>query len=369
MNKSDRSRNKFMLRGPLAKEGYDWWWHSFTAQNKETKERRAFFIEFFVCNPALGADDPIFGQNQNSLTKPSYVMVKVGSWGNDAKQLHGFYGINDARVAKNKLGLKVGNCILTETRTQGKVVVSDAESHPEYMCDNGWMKWDLKINKKKAFHVGYGAAPIFQKLNVFKMFWHAEGIETEYEGKILWDGIEYEVLPKSSYGYADKNWGGDFTSPWVWLSSRNITSRLTGKKLENTVFNCGGGCPVVLGIPFQRKLLSLINYEGKDYEFNFSRLWDLVHTNFEFEESESEVKWHVETKTWKSIMIIDCVCSKEEMLFINYEAPDGRKRHNRLWNGGTGYGRVQLFDIKAGKKVLVDDMDFENAGCEYGEYL
>ena len=30
MNKSDLKRDYFMLKGPLAKKGYDWWWHSFT---------------------------------------------------------------------------------------------------------------------------------------------------------------------------------------------------------------------------------------------------------------------------------------------------------------------------------------------------
>lgn len=53
MNKSDLKRNYYMLKGPLAKKGYDWWWHSLTAYDKETGEERPFFIEYFVCNPAL----------------------------------------------------------------------------------------------------------------------------------------------------------------------------------------------------------------------------------------------------------------------------------------------------------------------------
>ena len=56
MNKSDIERDYYMLHGPLAKKGYDWWWHSLTAYNKETKEAKAFFIEYFVCNPALAED-------------------------------------------------------------------------------------------------------------------------------------------------------------------------------------------------------------------------------------------------------------------------------------------------------------------------
>jgi hypothetical protein len=105
------------------------------------------------------------------------------------------------------------------------------------MSDSGSMSWDLSIDKKVAFNVGYGASKFFQRLNAFEMFWHAEGMKTEYSGKITCNGREYIVRPETSYGYADKNWGGDFTSPWVWLSSNNLTSLLTGKKLENSVFD------------------------------------------------------------------------------------------------------------------------------------
>ena len=52
-----------MLKGPLAKKGYDWWWHSLTAYNKETGEAKPFFIEYFVCNPALAEEKPTLGQD------------------------------------------------------------------------------------------------------------------------------------------------------------------------------------------------------------------------------------------------------------------------------------------------------------------
>ncbi len=62
-------------------------------------------------------------------------------------------------------------------------------------------------------------------------------------------------------------------------------------------------------------------------------------------------------------------CSKSEMLLMNYEAPDGSKRHNRLWNGGTGKGRIKLYGRDdEGRLFLVDDIRAEKVGCEYGEY-
>ena len=56
------------------------------------------------------------------------------------------------------------------------------------------------------------------------------------------------------------------------------------------------------------------------------------------------------------------------MLKINYEAPDGQKRHNNLWNGGNGWGTVKLYDKVDGKFKLVDEIEVSHVGCEYGEY-
>lgn len=63
-------------------------------------------------------------------------------------------------------------------------------------------------------------------------------------------------------------------------------------------------------------------------------------------------------------MVTDITCEKKDMLLVNYEAPNGEKRHNRLWNGGNGKGTVELW---RGKK-LIDRIHAENVGCEYGEY-
>lgn len=82
-NNKDLSRDYYMLSGPLARNGYDWWWHSFTGYQKQTGKSKVFFIEYFVCNPALGGDKAILGQlpqNKTNRIKPSYALVKVGSW-------------------------------------------------------------------------------------------------------------------------------------------------------------------------------------------------------------------------------------------------------------------------------------------------
>ena len=369
-NKKDINRDECQLFGKQAKKGYDWWWHSFTAVNEKTGEERPFFLEFFLCNPKYGTDKPIFGQlkeNQEKGIKPSYLMIKVGTWLVGGTQLHRFFGWKNIKVkSKAPFSITADDCYLDENSSQGCVFVSkeDSENHPEYMCGYGEISWDLKIDKVIAFNVGYGAGTAFRKTQSFEMFWHAQGMKTYYEGVITYNGERYLVNRDTCYGYADKNWGKDFTSPWVWLSSNNMTSRITGKKLENSVFDIGGGRPKVGPVALNRKLLSAIYYEGREFEFNFSKFWMHTKTKFSSTETDTEILWHVEQSTWKSKYVIDVRCFKKDMLLVNYESPDGKKRHNRLWNGGNGTGVLKIYH----KKKLVDEIDVKNIGCEYGEY-
>lgn len=369
-NKHEITRDACQLFGGQAKCGYDWWWHSLTARHEKTGEEKPFFIEFFVCNPKSGGDEPVFGQleaNKKAGVRPSYLMVKAGSWGEDAAQLHRFFGWNKIELhGKAPYHVEAADCYVSETEIRGSVKVTEeeAKAHPEYMCEAGEMSWNLKIDKKVAFNVGYGAGKLFRTLQLFEMFWHAEGMKTAYSGEIIWNGEKYLVTPETSFGYADKNWGKDFTSPWVWLSSNNLTSKLTGKKLEDSVFDIGGGCPKVGPVALKRKLLSAFWYEGKAYEFNFSKFWTFTRTKFDCQETDTQIIWHVEQKTWLNKMVTDITCEKKDMLLVNYEAPNGKKLHNRLWNGGNGKGTVKLY--RKGK--LIDEISAENIGCEFGEY-
>lgn len=236
------------------------------------------------------------------------------------------------------------------------------------MSDAGTISWDLEIRKEVAFHVGYGASKFFRDLNAFEMFWHAEGMKSKFQGEIVLNGVRYTVKPETCYGYADKNWGGDFTSPWVWLSSNNLVSKKTGKRLENSVFNIGGGRPKVFGLALNRKLLGAFWYEGKNYEFNFSKFWTMYGTKLDCRETEDEILWHVVQTTATAKLDTRIRCKKADMLHIRYEAPTGLKRHNRLWNGGNGTGVLKLYKRRFGKDILIDEIIAENIGCEYGEY-
>jgi len=369
--KRDDRKNTYQLHGPLKKQGYDWWWHSFTGVSERTGKRRSFFVEFFTVNPALGTYRAVLGQDPENKArglKPSYLMVKAGAWGEDALQLNGFYSWAETNISESPLTVRAGDCLLTENRLKGKVSVSKEQAeNPAYMSDAGTMEFDLHIQKIVPYNVGYGTCPLFRKLNAFEMYWHASGIKSEYRGTVILNGETYKVIPSASWGYADKNWGSNFTSPWVWLSSNHLYSRKHHRTLKNSVFDIGGGCPKVFGIPLKRKLLSAFYYEGSEFEFNFSKFWTFTRTKFDCKETEDEIVWHVCQWNLFGKMVTDIRCKKSEMLFINYEDPLGRKRHNRLWNGGNGRGRVRLYRRRFFRDYLVDDILVKHAGCEYGE--
>lgn len=373
-NTHDIERDAFMLDGTFAFEGYDWWWHSFTGISDRTGEEKQFFVEFFTCNPALGKDEPVLGQspeNRSKHRRPSYLMVKAGCWGEGKCQLHRFFPWNKVRITDSvPFMVHIDDCTVSETILRGSVTVTEEQAlDPGYMCGVGSMKWDLRIDKKIPFNVGYGASGPLRNMKAFEMYWHAEGMKSLYSGTVELNGERYTVTPETSYGYADKNWGRNFTSPWVWLSSCSLTSLKTGKRLENSVFDIGGGCPKVFGVPLKRQLLSAFMYEGTPYEFNFSKPWTGTKTVFRSKETDNEIFWYVMQENSHAVMTTRVRCKKKDMLLVNYEAPDGSKRHNRLWNGGNGIGLVRLYKkSSSGRRTLIDEIRADRTGCEYGEY-
>ncbi|MBO4364865.1 MAG: hypothetical protein J5804_01065, partial [Eggerthellaceae bacterium] len=302
--------------------------------------------------------------------RPSYLMVKAGCWGQGARQMHRFFAWDDVEIGCDvPFYVSADDCLCCETDLIGSVNVSEADAaQPERMCDAGAMAWDLHVDKNIAFNVGYGASAPLRAAQAFEMYWHAEGMKCFYDGVVVLDGERYVVESDMCFGYADKNWGANFTSPWVWLASSNLVSCLTGRKLSNSAFEIGGGRPKIFGVALNRKLLGQIVYEGRAYEFNFSKLWTGSKTEFAASETDNEILWHVEQETNDAVMVTDIRCPKSQMLFVNYESPDGKKRHNRLWNGGTGFGHIQLFAKRGGTRELIDYIAVANVGCEYGEY-
>lgn len=369
-----RRRNAYMLTGRLKQNAYDWWWHSFVGVNEKTGEEKPFFIEYYFVNPSLGGKDPIFGQKiyeSGEKKLPSYGLIKAGAWGKNKAQIHNFYGIEDTFADTKAMHVVIGNNFASEKRLCGSVTLSeeDAKNHPEYMSDSGTMSWDLEIEKELSYCAGYGTSRFFRRIAAFEMFWHVQGMKSRLKGKVIYNGEVYNVNPENSFGYQDKNWGRDYTSPWIWLNCNNFISEKTSKHLENTSLDVGGGRPVVLGKALERKILTVFYHEGKLYEFNFSKFYKKSFTqNFNCYETDKDIVWEVRSEDKHSKLEIDFTCKKDTMLHVNYENPKGEKKHNKLWNGGYAIGTVKLYQKEKNECILVDTFKGSLGGCEYGEY-
>ena len=67
--------------------------------------------------------------------------------------------------------------------------------------------------------------------------------------------------------------------------------------MTDSVFDIGGGCPKIGPIALKRKLLSAYWYEGKCYEFNFSKFWTFTRTKFDCQETDTQIIWHEQIDT------------------------------------------------------------------------
>ncbi len=369
------ARNGYMLEGRLARRGYDWWWHSLVAINERTGEKEPFFIEYYVVNPALGGAAPVPGQlpaNKAQGVKPAYAMIKAGHWAKNGAslQLHNFYGIDDFSASRRTMDVRIGDCRASDTELKGAVslTVQEAGAHPEYMSDAGSMSWDLKAEKVLPYSVGYGTSALFRRLKAFQMYWHAAGMQTRYSGTIVLNGEAYRVDPESSCGYQDKNWGSDYTSPWVWLNCNNFVDAASGEPLSLTSLDVGGAGPVVLGHALPRRLLIAFYLNGKLHEWNFSKFWKGSKQTFACPEFPDRVEWNIEAWDRKEKIEIHFSCPRDTMIKVNYENPDGEKRHNRLWNGGYAAGSLKLFERDGKSWKQAGEYKGSLGGCEYGEY-
>lgn len=366
------SKNRYSLTKLSSNNGYDWWWHSFVATHAVTGELKPFFIEYYVINPGLWKGQKIFGQQkQNRLNnkKPCYAMLKVGTWGEGKVQLHNFYDITDFHASTKQLDCRMGTNKLTDMHLSGAVSVTEQErdSYPERMSDAGSMQWDLAIEKRVKFDVGFGSSKLMNLLGAFHMYWHVEGMKCNIKGEVIFNKEQYLVHPETSYGYQDKNWGKDYTNPWIWLNCNNFRSKLTNTEVDASL-DLGGGCPKVFGIALQRRILTAFYYKGEFVEFNFSKFWKKSKQNFSTHEDEKYFYWDVISDNAKHKIEVHFKCEKSEMLLVNYESPQGEKKHNKLWNGGHATGTLKFFKKENQEYALIDELEGCLGGCEYGEY-
>jgi len=361
MNKNVLRKNYSIPGGTYKKYGFVCWRYVFSGINLKTGENKTFFVEFFLINPARSPNEPVFGQLYEQKTKkyyPSYVMVKAGTWGKNGKQIHEFYPAGDLQFERNKSSMSLNSLYAGEDKLCGSVFMreQDVLLHPEYMSDAGTMSWDLTMQTE--------FSAVFGNVN-----WNVPGIKTRYKGKVVYNDEDFIVRPEKSFGYADKFWGRDFTSPLMYVASSNAVSDITARTLQDSCFAVGCGGSEKAEAQNLPCYTAVFFHDGVRYDFGSGMLHKRGKIKFDFREGAEELHWLIYAETSKYLFDVDIYCLKDEALFINYESPAGNKYHNRLWSCGNGTGEVKFFQKGSGKKLeLIESIHIKNSFCEYGEY-
>lgn len=129
----------------------------------------------------------------------------------------------------------------------------------------------------------------------------------------------------------------------------------------------GGGAPVIFGLRLKGRLLISFFYEGKLYEYNFSKFWTRSREKFSYNETDTLITWNVEATNKNSKIEIEFTCKKEEMIKLDPEGCRGTREHKNLHNGGTGTGTVKLYKKQSKQYILIDTFKGIEAGCELGK--
>ncbi len=386
MKKATVSNNeRYMLKGSLKKNGFDWWRVVTSAVSHTTGEECIFFIEFYVVNPALSPQDCVLGfKNRFARTEsdlhsalagteaahkieaetyvlPSFAMVKAGIYGEDGKQINAYYPTGSIETDKQSTVIKLSSankepCALTTDSCYGSVSVNatDLESQPELLSQSGSMSWNLHYTKQFSFSPNY-------KSKTFH--WSSYGARTTFEGHIVFDGEEFDVIPEKSYGYIDKNWGKEFPSPFFHLNSSSFTSIINGKTLKSSTF-------VAQGV-FNKRLSVLTSIEGLNIEFNASKR-KKYFLNYDCSEMPVEddvppkLHWSISVNNKRYVVDIDVFCHTTSMFLRDYELPFGNRKVMRILGGGTGEGELRIYKQIHKNLELIEHVRMANVICEYG---
>ena len=369
-NKHDTDRDSFMLHGALAKQGFDVWRHCIHGVSETTGKERTFILDFGGINPQLREEEPVFAKDG---TRPSYFAVMACICGEEGSVLTRYFPWD--RVSTDTaldVLVSASDCFLSETRTMGRIEVSaeDVEKNPTVHPEAGKLIWDLKIKKLIALNLGYSTSGPLRDTEIMDAYWHTEGLISEYDGVLEWNGEKYLVKPETSYGYADKVWGKNAGPRWEYISCCDLTSKKNGK-LKNSAFSFGIGTQINVGpINTKEALAGGIYLEGETYEYNFAKMWMLTRSHTAEKRNGKKCVFAIAEETPLSRMKLKVTCDRNQMRELRMETTAGDLR--RMLVGGDGQAeriierkKVSLknkwewetIDVLKGGHVFVSFMD------------
>jgi hypothetical protein len=285
-------------------------------------------------------------------------MLKSGTYGYDANEINNFYDMKDIVLDRNIMNIKHVNNYFSANDTHIFGFVNG--SHNNFLfndqINNNYIEWNLTVNKKLNYDLGYPTSKLFRKLNFAQMYWHIPGLLTEYNGTILYNNQTYEVIPNLSCGYQDKNWGTHLTPKWVWLNCNNFVDQ-NGNKLNSSIA-IGGSIPVIFNVNFYETLIIIFFHNNHKYEFNFSKFWQIMNQQIDIYKDDKYIYYNINATDPQIKIFINFKCEINKMFFVNYQETNGIVTHKELYNGHHAFGTITI-----NNQTIYGQF----AGCEYGK--
>lgn len=378
---------KYMLKGALKRSGFEWWRMVTNATSKTTGEERTFFIEFYIVNPALSTDKCLFITRTNkqkteeelfqALTsnedipdiqsseedvpeKPSFIMVKAGTFQGKGKQINAFFSPDMLELGKKDFIIKLGDnaktsCMLGYDFTQGVVQVTRAKlkEMPELDCNVGTIGWNLKFERGINFDETYESSHTNYSVLAGKLL---------CSGSIVFDGEEYVVAREKSMAFYDKSWGKAFPEPYYHISSNNLSSQISGKKINEA--------SLVIHGSYDKGLSVLLHLDGQSIEFNAknSSKYDLNFDCFEVQDGprQNKIHWTISIADKKRVLDIDIFSATKQMFLRNYQCPQEGRKIMKILSGAEGVGEIRLYNKVKKNLETVEHARLLDGICEYG---
>ena len=153
---------------------------------------------------------------------------------------------------------------------------------------------------------------------------------------------------------------GDAGASWHKKATKGFRA-MSGSPKEDI----DGCCPKFLFFPMRRRILMQLTYTGEDFEYHFGRPLTLSRCKWKVKETNKRFIWHFKAQNRTSVVRISGSCSKEQMMPLLYESPDGKVSDIPLWEGGNATGTIELYRRIGGSLELIDRLQFENGLCAY----
>jgi tocopherol cyclase len=381
MGSSKLNISRYKPNSILRKNGFVWRRFVFSGTESETGAERLFFVEAELLNPYLSPEEPVLGFKvrpriseedlqyalagteaahaiqSESFVVPSYGAVRAGAFGTGSRQFAFYF---PAKSIGNDLRLEnftAGSCSFSADHIVGEITYTseDIREHPEYLCDSGSIKWDLR------YEIQYTLPPVYRKK---ADAWLPSGTRTVFAGTVTLDGREYHVVPKSSCGYIELDCGRTMPAPWFHLSASNLTSLISGKTLFSSCFALSGSFEGTIGAAVRLEDDEVV-IKADTGSHAVKPIWEC--TQMPEDEDGEKLHWAVSTDDKKWVIDIDIMCQTKQLSIRNIECPEGGRKVMKILCGGTGTGEIRLYRHVKKNLELIEDAHVANALCEYGQ--